>query len=233
MKKPIIGVSAVNIFDDSMYMQRVTYPQAIWANGGETVLLPCNTNCENVPQVVAMIDGLLSPGGGDVTPFIYNCEKKSTCGKTNLADDNYDIALIKETLKQGKPVLAICRGLQIVNAMYGGTLYQDIPTECPSEIDHSMGSAENVNTHHVTVDKDSKLAEILGETDIITNTSHHQAIKLVAPGFKVVARADDGTVEAIENRDGSIIAVQWHPERMQDKECQRRLIKHFVEKCSK
>lgn len=68
-------------------------------------MLPCNTNCENVPQVVAMIDGLLAPGGGDVTPFIYNCEKKSTCGKTNLADDNYDIALIKETLKQGKPVL--------------------------------------------------------------------------------------------------------------------------------
>ena len=234
IKKPIIGISAVASFDEKMHAQRVTYAQAVWEAGGEAILLPGNPDKTNCKQIVELLDGILAPGGHDIDPQIYGEEKLEACGAFTRYEDEYDIELVKEAVRQQKPVLAICRGMQLVNAMYGGTLYQDIPTQYSDEIIHTRLYPTEENFHRVTIEKESYLAKILGVTENVTvNTSHHQAVKDVAEGFKVTAKASDGTIEAIENEDASILCVQWHPERMQDKELWQKFVKDFVDRCRK
>lgn len=233
MAKPIIGVSAPIIFSAPMYSQRTTYADAIDAAGGRAVYLPCYKSTENVKEVVDMLDGLVVPGGADVEPTLYGEERLPECGTSMLSDDEYDIALIKETIKQGKPILAICRGMQIMNVIFGGTLYQDIPSQYGKELFHSMHPGGIENFHIVNLEPDSHLAKILGSDEVRTNSSHHQAVKDLAEGFRIVGRAPDGIPEAMENEDGSILCVQWHPERMQDEKRFRDLFKVFIEKCSK
>ena len=140
--------------------------------------------------------------------------------------------IVKEAVAQKKPVLAICRGMQVINVLYGGDLYQDIPTQYSKEIIHSKVVKGVENYHTVTIDENSYLAKVLGETtDVKVNTSHHQAVREVAGGFKITATAPDGVIEAIENEDASILCVQWHPERMQDMEMYRRFFEDFVNRC--
>ena len=122
----------------------------------------------------------------------------------------------------------------MVNALYGGTLYQDLPTQYSREITHTRIHSDEENYHTVTIEKDSYLAKLLGEIKKVrVNTSHHQAVKDVAKGFRVTAKAPDGTIEAMENEDASVLCVQWHPERMQEKESWRKLVYAFVTKCKK
>jgi len=232
IRKPIIGISAVNSFDKGMHAQRLTYAQAIWEAGGEAVLLPCNPDKGNVKQVVGMLDGLLAPGGHDIDPAFYGEEVHEACGKFTRYEDEYDMELIKEAVNQKKPVLGICRGMQVINALYGGTLYQDIPTQYSKEIIHTRIVPEEENIHTVNIEKESYLAKVLGVTEEVrVNTSHHQAVKDVAEGFRVTAKASDGIIEAIENEDASILCVQWHPERLQDMEIYQKLMKDFVDRC--
>ena len=231
MKKPVIGISAVTAFSDRLHAQRITYPEAVWTAGGDVVLLPCNPDKSNCAQLVSMLDGLLVPGGADIDPALYGEEKMDVCGNTFRFEDEYDMELIKEAVKQNKPVLAICRGMQIMNVLYGGTLYQDIPSQYETQQNHSMPADGTITYHPVILEADSHLAEILGRTEVTANTSHHQAVKDLAQGFKIVGRAPDGIAEAMENEDGSIICMQWHPERMQDMEMYRNLFTYFVNKC--
>ncbi len=232
MSKPIIGVAAHNIFNPTMYSQRITYPQAIENNGGTPVLLPCMPTTDNVASVVAMLDGLVVPGGADVDPSVYGEERQIYCGASSENDDTYEVALIKEAIKQGKPILAICRGMQLTNALMGGTLYQDIPLQHGVQQYHSMWPLGKENYHECTIDEGSYLATILGTNPTI-NSSHHQAVKDLAPGFKIVGRAPDGIPEAMESEDGQIVCVQWHPERMQEFPEMKRLVADFVKKCTK
>jgi putative glutamine amidotransferase len=231
MKRPIIGITAVTSSDEKDYIQRMAYVQAIWNAGGEAILLPCNSDKSNVIQIVSILDGLLAPGGKDIDPALYGEKVIDSCGKFHLFEDEYDMALVKETVKQRKPVMGICRGMQLINVLYGGTLYQDIPTQHSKEITHTRIIVEE-NYHTVKVTKDSYLANVIGQTgEIKVNTSHHQAVKDVAEGFSVSAIAPDGIIEAIENKETRILCVQWHPERLQNMEIYRKLIKDFVKKC--
>ena len=232
MKRPIIGISAVTSSDEKAYTQRAAYAQAIWGAGGDAIFLPCNPDKSNVGQIVGMLDGLLAPGGRDIDPMFYGEERIEECGKVILFEDEYDMVLVKEAVKQGKPVMGICRGMQLINVLYGGSLYQDIPTQYSDEITHTRKESTEENFHTVNIEKESYLAKVLGETeDVKVNTSHHQAVKDVAKVFKVTAKALDGTIEAMENIDASILCVQWHPERLQDIEIYQKLMKDFVNRC--
>ena len=143
--------------------------------------------------------------------------------------------LIREAVKQGKPILAICRGMQVVNVTYGGTLYQDIPSQYDTEIQHHRIVKDLEIYHETNLEPDSYLANVLGEWQAIkVNSSHHQSVKDLAEGFRIVGRAPDGTVEAMENKDASILCVQWHPERMflngndEQKEAGEKLLKYWL-----
>lgn len=235
MRKPVIGISAVSIFNPRMYSQRVTFSDTVSDRGGIAVMLPLYSAKEkiaDIEEIVSHIDGLLLPGGADVEPSVYGEERLPECGMSLIAEDEYEIALLKEVVRQGKPILGICRGMQITNVAFGGTLYQDIPSQYSKDSDHSTKSDGPVIIHPVKLEEGSHLAGIMG-TDIKVNSYHHQAVKDVAPGFKIVGKSHDGINEAMENEDGSILCVQWHPELMQDEECFRKLFDAFIEKCKK
>ena len=232
IRKPVIGITAVASFDEKMHSQRVTYAQAIWEAGGEAILLPCNPDKSNCKQIVSMLDGLLAPGGHDIAPELYGGQVDEACGIYTLYEDDYDMELIKEAVSQKKPVFGICRGMQIINVLYGGTLYQDIPTQYSEELLHTRVTPDEENFHTVDIEKNSYLAKVLGVTEAVqVNTSHHQAVKDVAEGFVVTAKAPDGIIEAIENIDASVLCVQWHPERLQNMEIYQKLMKDFVNRC--
>jgi len=231
-RKPVIGITAVSSFDEKMHSQRLTYAQAVWAAGGEAILLPCNPDKSNCRQIVSMLDGLLAPGGHDIDPAFYGEKVQGECGRFTRYEAEYDMELVKEAVKQGKPVFGICRGMQVINVLYGGSLYQDIPTQYSDELIHTRIHPVDENFHTVQIEKDSYLAKILGETDdVIVNSSHHQAVKDIAKGFTVTAKASDGIIEAMENEDASVLCVQWHPERLQDRAMYRELIGDFVNRC--
>lgn len=231
-KKPIIGITAVASFDETMHSQKVTYAQAVWAAGGEAILLPCNPDKNNCRQIVSMLDGLLVPGGHDMDPTFYGESVQESCGTFVRYEDEYDMELIKEAVTQGKPVFGICRGMQIINVLYGGTLYQDIPSQYLGALIHTRIHVEQETYHIVNVKEGSYLATMLEKTkDVKVNSSHHQAVKEVAEGFEVTAKSPDGIIEAMENRNASILCVQWHPERMQDVECWKRIMDSFINRC--
>lgn len=215
--KPIIGMTACHE-DEKIYKTTDAYVKAVLRAGGLPLLLPTAAGPEECARLAGLLDGLLIPGGVDMAPQFYGEEPrdKVTCFDREL--DSFELALIRAAADAKKPMLAICRGIQVLNVAFGGSLYQDIPSQLPEAHGHyqnTFSRSEPYHTVHLT--PGSHLFAILGGGELLTNSYHHQAIKKVAPGFTVSARAADGVIEGIENGDGSIIGVQWHPEGMQER----------------
>jgi len=225
MTKPIIGVAPGTLAVDSQmfpgrqrdYVNRV-YLRSITDNGGIPLMLPVTTTLATIDRYVGLIDGLLLCGGQDVDPLKYGEEPLEKLGGIDPQRDTYELALIKAVHAAHKPIFGICRGLQILNVCYGGTIYQDLsymPTG-QGTIKHLQAQLPAYGMHHVQVTTSSTLADFLGETVLTVNSFHHQTLHKIAAGFKAVATAPDGVVEAIEATTGGLqLAVQWHPEEMQ------------------
>ena len=148
--------------------------------------------------------------------------------------DKFDMRLLKLAEENGIPVLGICRGAQIINVYHGGTLYQDLSYRKEKTLKHSQGQTPTLLTHTVKTVVGTKIAELLGKKEMQTNSFHHQLIKDVADDFKVSARCVDGVVEAIENKDASVIAVQWHPEMLHRVvPYQNNLFKYIIDNAKK
>ncbi len=177
-------------------------------------------------------DGIVLGGGEDVDPALYGEQPKYHSIQVNRSRDNFERALLDHTRDSGVPVLGICRGVQVINVKYGGSLYQDLKSDTVSEIEHKQAAARSEPTHSVTLtDPDSRLAEAIRGSCRV-NSMHHQAIKRVGRGLKVVAYSEDGLPEAVEALDSPcLLAVQWHPEEMADRPEQRRILEQFVAKC--
>lgn len=215
--KPIIGMTACHE-EEKIYKTTDTYVKAILQAGGLPLLLPTAAGPEECARLAELSDGLLIPGGVDMAPQYYGEEprEKVTCFDREL--DSFEVALIRAAAAAQKPILAICRGIQVLNVAFGGSLYQDIPSQLPGAHGHYQDTASRSEPYHtVELTPGSRLAEILGAGELITNSYHHQALREVAPGFTISARAGDGVIEGIENGDGTIIGVQWHPECMQER----------------
>lgn len=216
-KKPLIGVLS------SEYKKRSaassTYIEAVRRAGGIPVVIPMLEK-EDLYAVIKHMNGILLPGGEDVSPERYGENPEPKLGKVTPKRDEFDIAAIKIAHKYGLPILGICRGEQIINVAFGGSLYQDLPTLNPtSEINHRQKDPGSVTTHMVNIANNSHLRAILGCEKMPVNSHHHQAVKKVAPGFTVVATAEDGVVEAIENfSHGYILGIQFHPEKLLNSE---------------
>ncbi|ANK60588.1 gamma-glutamyl-gamma-aminobutyrate hydrolase family protein [Loigolactobacillus backii] len=186
---------------------------AVLKSGGLPVILP-NSAPENVADYLDSFDGVLFLGGFDVDPTFYNEEPDMNLGQTYIPRDEFEIELVKQAVAAGKSIFGICRGMQVINVALGGTLYQDLSEDPTAKLKHAQTAPGNLPTHHVTVEKNSRLYKIMGERPYV-NSRHHEAVKLVAPSLNVVARSDDQVVEAVESKvNNQILAVQWHPENM-------------------
>ena len=221
MTKPIIGISGSVIIDDGgmfpgyhrSYVNE-DYVDSVVQNGGVPYIIPFTENDEVIKMQLDNVQGLILSGGHDVDPRFYNEEPKQKIGVTWPERDHFDMRLLKLAETNGIPVLGICRGAQIINIAHGGNLYQDLAYRSEETLKHMQGHSPSLPTHGMKVDKNSKLAEVLGKTEFRVNSFHHQLIKDVAPDLIATAKSPDGVIEGLENKEGSILAVQWHPEML-------------------
>lgn len=215
-RPPLIGVSA-NLEEEISTVHN-DYTNSIIAGGGIPVILPVHTELAVLEEMFSSLDGLLLTGGGDINPLFYHEEPLPGLGNLSALRDQYDLMLLKMAYDRQIPVFGICRGHQVINVFFGGTLYQDIYSQITSSLlKHRQAVEGNQGAHYIEIAPDSKLKEILGQEKILVNTFHHESNKDIAPGFRVSASSSDGIQEALEpisDIGPQILSVQWHPERM-------------------
>lgn len=239
-RRPLIGCSTYRrTLGDTqpidMFGLMATYTEAIRAAGGLPVLIPLGLAEDELLALVQHLDGILLPGGGDIAPAAYGGdETDNTVRSIDLDRDALELWLARYAAANEVPLLAICRGIQVVNVALGGTLWEDIYQSMPGAIVHDYNSRNERDylAHDVSVAPDSCLAAVLQTSDAIrVNSLHHQGIRDLAPGLSPAATAPDGLIEAIELRDHPFaLAVQWHPEAMlQRAPIMRRLFRGFVQ----
>lgn len=213
-QRPLIGISCSHPNDYST--ARMTYTESVIQAGGTPMLIPITTDGTVLADIISRLDAIILIGGADIHPSYYNEEPIEQLGEVDSLRDVYDIALIRLAAQRNVPMLGICRGEQLINVAFGGTLYQDIPTQYPdTTVRHNQKEPSSVPTHTVHLLQGSAIAQITGQTELFTNTHHHQAVKQAAPGFRITAWATDSIPEAIENINGKPIwGVQFHPEAL-------------------
>jgi putative glutamine amidotransferase len=191
------------------------YSHAVSMVGGAPVILPNLPDRATIYAYLDRLDGLLLSGGYDVCPRIFDEDILDETVEVDGPRDDAELPLIKAALERDIAIFAICRGIQSLNVCLGGTLYQDIPSQIPSGIRHSQREPRPETTHSIEIERGSRMAAIVGNVNINVNSMHHQALKDVGEGLEVVARAEDGVVEAAEMPGKRfVLAVQFHPEEM-------------------
>lgn len=214
MKKILISSGMTFCEDDKLNtLVPIAYSRAVAKAGGIPIIVPAVLNDEVIDNFIDMCDGYLFTGGLDVNPLIYGEDMILETKKFDKLRDDFEIKLLDKVKENKKPVLGICRGMQLINAYFGGTLYQDLKL---AGFNMNHHNPQNIldGTHYVNNEEGSIMHNLFGEK-LIVNSYHHQAVKKVAPGFKVTSRANDGVVEAMElEGDRYIHLVQFHPEMM-------------------
>lgn len=233
--RPLIGVSANQ--KEGLSCINNTYIQSVADAGGAPVLIPVTTNLDALSAIVSQLDGLLLTGGGDINPLMWEEEPIPALQEGDPVRDTYDFMLLKLAADRCIPVFGICRGHQLINMAFGGSMYQDIRTQHPTEtIKHSQQHDKAFASHTVTVEPNSLLGILTDNQDKIkVNSLHHQAVKEVAPGFKANATASDGINEGMEAYPFyPLFSVQWHPETMADAgdELMRELFRFHIEEAT-
>lgn len=214
---------------DSLWMLP-GYLEGLQEAGATPVILSLTEDREEIEHLVDICDGILLTGGHDVDPSVYGEEALNGTVLCCKARDNMERIVLEDAMQKDKPILGICRGIQLINALLGGTLYQDLPTQHPSDINHHQTPPYDVPVHDVFIKKDSPLYDCLGSDRISVNSYHHQAVKDVAPCLEVMAESEDGIVEALYKPFYRFLwAVQWHPEFSYKKDDNsRKIFKAFV-----
>jgi putative glutamine amidotransferase len=237
-RRPVIGIPCSS-YPDSWFTpangNAISYLRALEAAGGIPALIHLTGDTTVLDAHYERCDALLLAGGEDVDPARYGAAPHPKLGVTNPAQDEVEIALTRRAVADGKPVLAICRGIQLLNVALGGSLYQDISAEIAGALDH-QASIERRDmsylAHPIALAEDSWLAGRLDSAEVIVNTLHHQALRDIAPGLRVIARAPDRVVEAVEAMGtGFVLGVQCHPEELWEQADRRwaRVFAGFVE----
>ena len=190
-------------------MVNASYADAVARGGHVPVVIPRFGTDEQFDVLVSKLDVLILTGGEDVDPARYKAPKSPKLGTVNAPRDGFDFRLLAAARRRNLPVIGICRGCQLLNIAFGGTLWQDLPSEFP------VKDVQHRNVHHrISIESDSRFARVTGVTNALVNSYHHQAVKDLAPGFRIVAKSPDGVVEAIECDTYPAIGVQFHPEKM-------------------
>lgn len=209
------------------------YLEGIINSGGVPIILPFTDNKEILRKSAELCGGFLLTGGHDVSPELYGEKAVPECGAPCEIRDSMEAFLLNTAIEQDKPLLGICRGIQFVNAVLGGTLYQDIPTQYDTYTIHCQKPPYDVPAHCVTVVEDSPLFDVIHRSEISVNSYHHQAVKTLSDKLRPMAYSEDGLVEAVCIPDKKFIwAVQWHPElNFKVEKSSSDIFKRFVENC--
>lgn len=225
---PLIGLTTYGRNEENEFMMPAEYVDSVRRAGGVPLLIPPGQT--DVAGILSILDGLLLAGGGDLDPALYGGEMHETIYMIDTERDLSELELAKAAIDRGFPTLAICRGLQIVNVALGGTLHEHLPDVVGEEVTHRLPPREPVE-HHVKIDPQCRLAKLMGETEVLTASWHHQAIDKIAPALTMTAQAEDGTIEAVELADHPwLIAVQWHPELTSHRDAhQQQIFDGFVD----
>lgn len=217
--KPIIGIMAHPTLNEyrgnkaTIHSCGENYLFSVEAAGGIPLILPIFDDPEALDRYTAMCDAYIVPGGIDVNPISYGEQPHPLLEATRLDYDEYQLHLIKRMLRTEKPMLAICRGIQIMNVAFGGTLYQDVSLHSPGTMRHLQREIMPGGISHKVIIEEGSILQRLYGNELWTNSYHHQAIKDLGEGLRVTARAEDGIIEAVEAVDHPYMhAVQWHPE---------------------
>lgn len=220
--RPIIGLTTYRKMVDKTnpypYMALMaTYVEAVVAAGGIPLLIPLGLDEDALCVLLSQVDGLVLTGGGDIAGEHYRSEHEEFIFNVDPDRDRVELFLAREAMAQDKPLLAICRGHQVLNVALGGTLYEDVAARMPDAIKHDYFELfpRNHTAHAVDIEPGSKLATALGRREAQVNSLHHQGIHNLAPGLVAVAHAPDGLIESVEAADHPFaLGVQWHPENL-------------------
>lgn len=228
-KRPIIAVFGSHSSVKKNQNIRVNYLTSLSNAGALPLLAPIFASKEEYEQLASLADGFFFSGGVDIEPYRYNEEKLACCGETDPDRDQSEFDAYSAIANTGKPIFGVCRGIQTLNVLRGGTLWQDIPSQTNSNVIHSQKESGSERTHLVTVEKGTLLHEIVKKTEFSVNSFHHQAVKDTE--LTASAYAADGIIEAVEDSSHPFfLGVQWHPEYTTEiDEESARLFKAFVD----
>lgn len=232
MKQPTIAVLPLGGKLYQRYLEYM-YTSSLRRAGAQVVVLPPVVSQGELEWVARAYDGFLFTGGADIDPAIYHQDRIPQCGAADSVRDAMEFPLFRMALGEGKPILAICRGCQLMNVVFGGSLYQDIPTQRAGSLDHSVAEKAHGLSHSVRVEPGTRLHRAVRAEALRVNTLHHQGIDRLGGGLVVSARSEDGLVEGIESIDHRyVVGVQWHPELLAGLRPQhQRIFDEFVKQC--
>lgn len=228
--RKVIGVMPLYDDEKKSYWMLPGYMKMLEAENAIPLMLPLTSKTKELDYFLEICGGFLLTGGHDVSPGVYHAERKPWCGSCCKLRDEMERYILTSAVEMDKSVLGICRGIQFMNSLYGGTLYQDLETENNSFINHHMKPPYNRAAHQVTILTDTPLYDILGKEQMGVNSYHHQAIRKLSPAFNKMAISEDGLIESIYMPSHKfIVGVQWHPEFSYDvDEDSKKLINAFV-----
>jgi len=225
---PVIGITTYSRNEAGEFYLPGAYIDAVQLAGGVPILLPPNQPAP--AQLLAIVDGLIFSGGGDIDPQHYNGEHHLSIYLVDAERDEFELALAKAAIASQIPTLGICRGMQILSVASGANLITHVPDVYGETITHRLDHPRRPIAHDVQVQPHSRLASLLGKTDLTVVSWHHQAIKAVPNGWVAIAHAKDGLIEALEHQHHPwMLAVQWHPELSPEDPTHQRLFQALVE----
>jgi putative glutamine amidotransferase len=233
MPKPLIGLTTTRMPNPDgrpTFAVNEPYVRAVSAAGGLPVLIPLTLSDDDLVGLLPRLDGILFTGGYDVDPRRYGSQPHPKVEKIDADRDRVELRLAQGVVEGGKPFLGICRGFQVLNVALGGSLYEHILDQLPGAIQHDRhGDPRDFLSHSVSVEADSRLADILSGSQVQVNSLHHQGVRKLAPTLSPTAYATDGLIEAFELPGHPFgLAVQWHPEELQAHASMRSLFQAFV-----
>ena len=231
-KRPVIGITVDYNNERTQYLCPYSYTAAVEKAGGLPLMLPYRCDLSLIPQYADLIDGMLFSGGHDIDPCCYGEQWHPKVTPIDPLREKFERALLSEVERRRIPTLGICLGSQLINTHRGGSLIQFLPEyERDSPIEHRRIDADHWPRHAVLLDPESSLCQLLGKRELVANSSHKQAMNRIGRGLRVIARAPDGVVEAVEDPNYPLmLAVQWHPERLHDEPDHLALFKLLVER---
>ena len=231
-RRPLIGITSAYIPDGDYAKVHSSYTQAIKEAGGTPVILPVPEDDDLVGEYVRVLDGLLLTGGDDVPPEAYGESPLEQTKTLSPRRHRFEKVLVEAWLPTRKPILGICRGLQQINVVCGGTLVQDIPTQVGTSVIHRDPKRRGDVAHRVEIEPGTMLRSLLSSASVQVNSNHHQAVKDVGKSLRISARSSDGVIEALEFTGGRFgLLVQWHPERITDAKHRKAIYGAFVRAC--